>query len=108
MIIAFAFKANVDTYLQAAVDSIHRILNELNEIDCTERKVWKGRKERTELMRFKSKRTLCKARRIKNDIYKYFLYIYTYIYNVYYIYIYAYILHYTYYIYTHTPYLINL
>lgn len=45
MIIAFAFKANVDTYLQAAVDSIHGILNELNEIDCTERKVWKGSSE---------------------------------------------------------------
>lgn len=42
MIIAFAFKLNVDTYLQAAVDSIHGILNELNEIECIERKVKQG------------------------------------------------------------------
>lgn len=65
MIIAFAFKANVDTYLQAAVDSIHGILNELNEIDCTERKVWKG----SSGGHYKQKGTLCKEMRIKEHIF---------------------------------------
>lgn len=64
MIIAFAFKANVDTYLQAAVDSIHGILNELNEIDCTERKEKKGTTE----WRYKPKGTKCKAIRVKGHI----------------------------------------
>lgn len=64
MIIAFAFKANVDTYLQAAVHSIHGILNELNEIDCTERKVWKGSSE----WRYKPKGTKCKVMRVKAHI----------------------------------------
>lgn len=94
MIIAFAFKANVDTYLQAAVYSIHGILNELNEIDCTERNVGKGSRG----WRYKPKGTKCKEMRIEEHIFIIF-----YIFSVIYIQVYmCIILIYKCYLYTYS------